>query len=95
MVLRALILSAFPLGECDGLERPDFGYFFTLGGCGGLESTDFCHFFLWEGVVDLKGLILDNFHFGRTDFGLLADLDFKKSLPVESHCLVWGVPVSL
>ena len=29
----------------------------TLEGCGGLERTDFQQFSLWEGVVDLKGLI--------------------------------------
>ena len=33
--------------------------------CGSLYRTDFCQFFLWEHVMDLNGLILDNSQFGR------------------------------
>ena len=35
------------------------------GRCGSLERPDFKQFLLWEGVVDLKELILNSFYFGR------------------------------
>ena len=36
-----------------------------MGGCGGNEKTGFGQLLLWEGLVVLNGLNLDNFHFGR------------------------------
>ena len=36
---------------------------FTLGVCGDLKRRGVCQFSVWDRVVDLKGLILDNFHF--------------------------------
>ena len=33
-------------------------------GDGGLENTDHCQFSFWDSVVVLKGLTLENFHFG-------------------------------
>ena len=36
-----------------------------LGGCGGPEITGFLQFPLWDSVVVLKGIIFNNFHFGR------------------------------
>ena len=50
---------------CGGLERTDFATVSTLRGCGGLERTNFEQFLLSEGVVVLKGLILNSFYFGR------------------------------
>ena len=52
----------------------------TLGGFGGLERTDFCQFSLWQGVVVLKGLILDNFHMalcGGLERMILDDFHFE------------------
>ena len=36
-----------------------------MGGSGGLERNDFEQFLLWEGLVVLKGLILNSFYFQR------------------------------
>ena len=38
---------------------------FSLRGCGGHERTHFEQFLLWEGLVVLKGMILNSFYFGR------------------------------
>ena len=37
----------------------------TLGGCGVLKITEFLQYLCWEGVVVLKELIYNSFHFGR------------------------------
>ena len=48
------------------------------GRCGGLERTDFEQFLLLEGVVVLKELTLNSFHFGRC--GSLERTDFEQFL---------------
>ena len=35
----------------------------TMGRCGGLERNEFYQFLLWVGVVILKDLIFNSFHF--------------------------------
>ena len=62
------------LGGCGGLERTDFEHFLLLGQCGGHERTYFEQFLLWDSVVVMKELILNNFYFGRLWWPWKAEL---------------------
>ena len=54
----------FQLWEDLGLESTDFQVS-ILGVCGSLKRTKIEQFLLLQDVVVLRGLILDDFHFGR------------------------------
>ena len=56
------IITVSLLGGCDGLQKLiSNNYHFGRVWC--LERTDFAQFFLWEGVLLIKGEMVDNFHF--------------------------------
>ena len=72
VVLKELILNSFYFRRVWWSWKNWFWTVSTLGWCGGrvwwsggLERTDFEQFLLSQGVVVLKGLILNSFYFGR------------------------------
>ena len=63
MVLKEVILNNFYVGGVVVLNQLIFTVS-TLGGCGSLERTDLEQLILWEGVLVLKELTFNSFHFG-------------------------------
>ena len=69
-------MITFTLEGSDSLEMTFFQNFFTLEVCGSLETLILGRFYFgrtdseqclpYEGVIVLKGLILDNFYIGRS-----------------------------